>query len=550
MTAQANWQRRAQAAETTVCILKSKVKEMYNGGPQTVIHQQLEHAQKREERNRRQRELAEVRTHELQRYSAHLEAEVASRTQAIQTILDNVRFGFLVVDRELAVQEGFTRSCTQLFGTTPTAGQALPALLQATGPVASELLLGMDQVFEDLLPEEVSLDQIPTRFVVGDRVLRVQGSAIRDASNSVTGVLMTVSDVTALEAAERIGREREVVITILRQKGAFEQFIEDTRASLDVAYATENEQSVLRRLVHTIKGNSASWGLSSVVAVAHEVEAQAAIDEAGLRRVEAAVRGYLSQNNALIGVEYDSSNRTFEVQASRLQLLRRLARDPGRAAEVDGWVSDVVRRPASELLGPVGTFVTKLAERLGKDIEFKLSGEHTLVDADIMRPIFRVLPHLVRNAIDHGIEPAWARGEKAALGCLEVSVAADTDSYTLTVVDDGRGVPVDVVGARAAMLGLVTPEQFAQMSSTEKLALIYVDGVSSAEQATDVSGRGVGMAAVREAVREQGGEVTVESSPSGTRVVLRVPLDSAAAILTRSARPGARSNAATCPPQA
>ena len=258
MTAQANWQRRAQAAETTVCILKSKVKEMYNGGPQTVIHQQLEHAQKREERNRRQRELAEVRTHELQRYSAHLEAEVASRTQAIQTILDNVRFGFLVVDRELVVQEGFTRSCTQLFGTTPTAGQALPALLQATGPVASELLLGMDQVFEDLLPEEVSLDQIPTRFVVGDRVLRVQGSAIRDASNSVTGVLMTVSDVTALEAAERIGREREVVITILRQKGGHARqpgrCLRDGKRAIRSAKASPHYQRQLRVVGFEFRG--------------------------------------------------------------------------------------------------------------------------------------------------------------------------------------------------------------------------------------------------------------------------------------------------------
>src|SRR4051812_48071155 len=95
-------QRRAEAAERTVEVLKRKVLDLYNGRGSS-LQRQLESARRREEENRRKRAIFEVRANELKRYSETLEAEVARRTEAIQVILDNVTFGFLVVNRELVV---------------------------------------------------------------------------------------------------------------------------------------------------------------------------------------------------------------------------------------------------------------------------------------------------------------------------------------------------------------------------------------------------------------------------------------------------------------
>ena len=104
----------ALAAERTVEVLKTKVYDLYNGDT-SALQRQLEKARKRDENNRRKRELVEVRAAELKRYSEGLEAEVARRTEAIKTILDHVTFGFLVVDRALVVQPECTKSCGRLF---------------------------------------------------------------------------------------------------------------------------------------------------------------------------------------------------------------------------------------------------------------------------------------------------------------------------------------------------------------------------------------------------------------------------------------------------
>lgn len=225
---ESSWERRANAAEKTVHVLKHEVRKLHDGGAQSPIHRALEKARHREVENRRRRELAEVR-------AANLEAQVSERTRAIRTILDHVTFGFLIVGRDGGVREGYTRSCESLFGREPEVGGTLAELLRCDARRAMELSLGLEQIFEDFMPEEVTVDQLPRRFEVDDRVLRLEARAVRDDDGAVDGVLLTVSDITELEAAERVGRHREVLIGILQQKAAFDQFVMDTRASLDLA---------------------------------------------------------------------------------------------------------------------------------------------------------------------------------------------------------------------------------------------------------------------------------------------------------------------------
>lgn len=520
-----DWRRRALAAERTVEVLKRKVQRMYNEGAQTAIHRQLERARQREEKNRQRRELFEVRAEELQRYSEHLEVEVARRTEAIQTILDNVTFGFLIIDHELRIEEGFTRSCTELFGRELAAGDDLAALLRIEGSVRhSELLVGLDQVFEDLLPEEVTLDQLPQRFEVGERVLRVEGRAVRDGQQAITGLLLTISDITALEEAQQRSRRNEVLMGILRQRPAFEQFVADSRARIQLSRDRLGEQELVRRAVHTIKGNAASYGLDGVVAAVHAVEMAETIDAAGVDQIDGALRGFLSANESVIGVDYDAdAERSFALPEHQLQRLRLLMRSEGSSAALQLWAAEIVQRPASELLGPLGPFVERLAERLNKEVELVIDGGDLLVDAELMRPVFRNLPHLIRNAVDHGIEAPHERGDKPPRGALRVRIGETDAFYEVEVCDDGRGVLLDRLCERAIELGLESAESLAAMDEEARVRLIFRDGLSAAEIATDISGRGVGMSAVKAAVEELGGEIRVQTAAAeGTQILLRV----------------------------
>ncbi|MFO0725947.1 MAG: ATP-binding protein [Myxococcota bacterium] len=520
-----DWKRRAEAAERTVSVLKDRVRALLNGS-QGLLDKQLERSRAREEQNRQKRALMEMRTAELEKHNQRLEAVVAERTKALRDILDNVRSGFLVIGPDLRVRTGYTKSCAEFFGHIE-AGQSFSSLVGCPSGNPS-LELALEQVFEDLLPEALSLDQVPRRFLPeNERTIEAVPSVIRGAQGEVHSLLFSVSDVTALEAAQRETQENEALVNILRSGSTFSDFLADCREDLNSARAAAavlDAQVIARRLVHTLKGNSASFGLVSIYQTIHAVEEQAVIDAHALDRIEDAFRGYLNRNAAVLGISWDQAPaEQVVVSTRRLDDLRARveARDLPAAR---AWVEEVQERTAASLLGPMDRLVEGLTVRLQKPVRWELVGGEVLVDPVQLRPVFRNLSHLVRNAIDHGIEPAGQRGDKPAEATLRLSIVRHHDGWTLRMHDDGRGVDVPTLVDRALEKGLISQSMAASMDREGQLALVFLDGLSAAESTTEISGRGVGMSAVRQAVELVGGEIHLLSEPGqGTEVAIHIP---------------------------
>lgn len=524
---------RAVAAEKTVAILKAKVRDLYNGDTNSV-QRQLERAKQRQEETRRRQELMALRNQELQRYSETLESEVAERTRAIQTILDNVTFGFLVIGPELVVREGHTRSCHELLGQPEIAGCALADVLGMTPSQQAEFSLGVEQVFDDLLPEELSLSQLPARFELeGDRVLRLDARTIRGSANGVEALLVTLSDATALEHAQREAQHHLVLVNLLRKKDAFVRFLADSREQLSAAraYIAGGDTVRLRRALHTVKGNSAIFGLQDVSGFVHEVEGKDVIEHADIDGCETRIKRFLAANQEVLGITYEEADSgAIEIPVSRLRELQRLAQSGATHADIDSWVAAAMRKPAHQVLGPLDELVARLAERLEKDVSFELGGAEVLVEGERLRPVVQNLSHLIRNALDHGIEPPDERGVKPRRGHLAVRIVDIGDDLELRVEDDGRGIDTKRVAAKALEKGLIDAEQADRMSEGELLRLIFTDGLSTAQSANDVSGRGVGMSSVLAAVQQLGGDVEVTSSRGeGTSIALKLPKSHASA---------------------
>jgi two-component system chemotaxis sensor kinase CheA len=169
----------------------------------------------------------------------------------------------------------------------------------------------------------------------------------------------------------------------------------------------------------------------------------------------------------------------------------------------------------------------ELARTLGREVEVELEGEDTRLDRRITRELDDALIHLVRNSVDHGIEPPAVRETrgKPAAGRLQIRASAEGPRVRLVIQDDGRGIDFDGVIRRAVSIGLVDAASAGRMGKEEALRLLFSPGFSTRKQITDISGRGIGLDVVANVVNRVGGEVFLDSEPGkGTTFRVEVPV--------------------------
>jgi two-component system chemotaxis sensor kinase CheA len=193
--------------------------------------------------------------------------------------------------------------------------------------------------------------------------------------------------------------------------------------------------------------------------------------------------------------------------------------------ELQESVMRVRMLPVSFVFSRFPRLVRDLAQRLGKQIRLQVSGEQTELDKTVLEKIGDPLVHLVRNSIDHGIESPDARiaAGKPAEGTVRLHAFHKGGSITIEVCDDGAGLDRERILAKAVARGLVDARE--ALTDEQVHELIFLPGFSTAEAATDLSGRGVGMDVVRRNIHELGGTVELHSEPGkGTRFVVNLPL--------------------------
>jgi len=171
--------------------------------------------------------------------------------------------------------------------------------------------------------------------------------------------------------------------------------------------------------------------------------------------------------------------------------------------------------------------VRDLGNMLGRKIKLEMEGGDTELDRTLLEAVKDPLTHIVRNAVDHGIEPPAVRlaAGKSESGTLRLRAAHEGGQVLVEVRDDGKGIDPAVIGAKAVEKGLVTQAKLETMTTSDVLAFLFMPGFSTAAKVTNVSGRGVGMDVVKTNIERIGGSVDVESTPgAGTIWRLRIPL--------------------------
>lgn len=196
-------------------------------------------------------------------------------------------------------------------------------------------------------------------------------------------------------------------------------------------------------------------------------------------------------------------------------------------SEIQESIMRMRMQPIGNLLNKFNRIVRDLSRQLAKDVELIIEGKDVELDKTILEGLSDPLTHLIRNALDHGIETPEEREEmgKPIAGMLQIKTFHEGGQVNILVSDDGRGINLDRLVEKAIANGIASPDRAVVMTEKEKLGLILLPGMSTAENVTDLSGRGVGMDVVKTNIERLGGYLDLETHENmGTQFRIRLPL--------------------------
>lgn len=196
-------------------------------------------------------------------------------------------------------------------------------------------------------------------------------------------------------------------------------------------------------------------------------------------------------------------------------------------SELQDAIMQTRLQPIGNVFGKFPRVVRDIANALGKEVIVDIRGKEVALDRSLIEGLSDPLTHMVRNAVDHGIESPEerARAGKKAAGTIRIEARHEAGQVLVEIADDGKGINARKVGESAVAKGLITSEKLRSLSEQDKMALIFLPGLSTAEKVTDISGRGVGMDVVKTNLDRLGGKVEIKSEPGkGSTFRIKLPL--------------------------
>lgn len=464
---------------------------------------------------------------------------IEERSKKLKDIMDNVEFGFFICNSDLKIEAGFTKSCVTLLGKDDIEGSHLCQLLGFNEEKTQWYKTLFSQVIEDIFPEEASLGQLPDRVRLGGRALSLKARVLRNADTKVTGLLYSVTDITELERVEIENLEHKTLIKILKSPQAFQDFVKDVRQnieSMEREFAKDN-QTGIRRILHTLKGNFGVFDLVAIARLIHEVEEQPTVLKSDIASIRTETKAFLEKYFEILHIAYDGKNDVVHtISEADIAELERLITKGGDVKDaLTEHVKTMRLKPVKDVMGPIDDLVAQAASRLGKAVHFEIQGKDLRVEPEALKPILEVLPHLIKNAIDHGIEPDYARGDKPETGNVSLEFKRSGSHLEIRISDDGAGLNIERITEKAVQKGLIKKGD-KQLSEAAIADFIFLDDFSTAETISEISGRGVGMASVKSAVSDCNGSIEVNSvSGKGCTFLISIPFHKNAPMTQRLA---------------
>lgn len=469
----------------------------------------------------REHEAARQEQARLEHLVSQRTAALDARTAEMRQVFEQVEQGLLVVDVHGAMSRERSAMVERWLGPAPASAGLADYVARFAPERAAWFTMAWSELAADVLPLELAIDQLPSSFDVDGRTLRWSYKTFTvDGQPRVLVVVTDITDELARERAERDERERMAVVgRLLRDPAGTVAAYRELAELVAAVRAWSDDEVAAWRVVHTLKGAAAMLDLCSIARACHQLERLRAEPDAGaLVREREAIAARWAWFDGQCGAYVDDRDGRLDVSQADLGALEHELVRRAPHAELVRQVRALRRERARVPLARLAEQGRALAARLGKPgVVVAVDCDERLRLPDGLAGVWPALGHAVRNALDHGLERADERASagKPGSGTLRLAAAVEGDALVVTVADDGRGIDWARVAAAARSRGLPS-ETLADLE-----AALFADGLSTAATVTDVSGRGVGMSALRDVCAAAGGQLAIESRP-GVGTTLRM----------------------------
>jgi two-component system, chemotaxis family, sensor kinase CheA len=501
---------------------------------------------------------------EIQEALAQSSREAAAEREQralLERILNTLVDAVFMVDREFVIQPLFSKSCERIFQLDDLNGvDANELLFGAFGESDDAYQLHLaamstafgEEEFAWYFNDHVFMENVEYRPPNADpsgppRLFQLRYAPLLDDAGLIYRVLFIVSDITELRAlrtaAEVANRRASIVIALSEGDRQVREmfFSSEAERIVNIRRIYERAESagalndkdrvLLMRALHTIKGNSKLLKFEELSEHAHVTEYAVLEEESSLARVGEHLNALETHFNGIVdvkdqisgGSEDDATTATLELLSEMLGNFENQG-PIEMLADVRSLLNGALRAENVSLLrtlSPLESMSHHLADRLEKKIVFHgipSTRNDVYMPSAVAQSVLDAMTHGIRNALDHGIETTSERegSGKNPTGTVFMSLSYDntTKCLQLAVDDDGKGIDLEILERRGRERGLITDG--ATLSADELRQLVFAPGFSTREQATDISGRGVGLDAARERLRQVGGDVTLQDNPTGT----------------------------------
>jgi HPt (histidine-containing phosphotransfer) domain-containing protein len=448
--------------------------------------------------------------------------ELAGKNRELRLVLDTVDQALLTIDLDGRLAPERSSIADVWFG--PYSDR--PRFVDHVGAerrFATLFELGLDGLREDVLPRELCLEQMPKRLVRGSRYFDCRYLALEERGQ-LLGLLLVIDDVTELLTRAREDAEQRELLAaftgLTRDRNGFFAFFGETERIM--AQLTGPLDSALqKRLLHTLKGNAATYGLRLLAELCHQAESDLGRDSAYAETLQELRARWSVIVRTVRTVARTELHRTVEVSEHELAELAERARTGASSSEIVEQLRCLGWESSERSLNRLAEHAQGLAARLGKaGLRVELDADDTRLDPERWAPLWSALVHVIRNAVDHGVESPEERAQqgKSRDGRLRLSARRVGIEYHIAIEDDGRGIDWPLIARRCRERGR------ASETRADLLAALLSPDFSTRTEISETSGRGIGLSIVAEAVAKLAGQLDLESEPTrGARWRLTFP---------------------------